>query len=156
MRVCIVNYAYDPAAGDPAALLDRYPSLTGWSEALLAASVATVTVVQRFSTTAHLVRSRSGTAPYEPGARLGMRAPMSYTSTAFTFQPRSARYVECCLGVVPCWCRIMPAASRDPHAPERPGAWACEVPMASCSQHARWLTLGAVPASLRSGNRYMK
>ena len=94
MRVCIVNYAYDPEAGSPATLLDRYPSLTGWSEALLTAGAETVTVVQRFSTTAHLARAgvqyhfiadgappvlRSGAAPYEPGARPEMSAPTSYT-----------------------------------------------------------------------------
>lgn len=48
MRVVQVNLAWDARIGSPGELLDRYHTLTGWSEALAAAG-ALVHVVQRFS-----------------------------------------------------------------------------------------------------------
>jgi glycosyltransferase involved in cell wall biosynthesis len=50
MRVVQVNYVYDPAFRSPDELLDRYFTLTGWSDALRAAGAGSmdVRVVQRF------------------------------------------------------------------------------------------------------------
>jgi glycosyltransferase involved in cell wall biosynthesis len=47
MRVVQVNYAFDPGIKDPLELLQRYVTLTGWSDAVAAAGVD-VHVVQRF------------------------------------------------------------------------------------------------------------
>ncbi len=47
MRVVQINYAFDPGVREPVRLLERYITLTGWSEALLGAGVD-VQVVQRF------------------------------------------------------------------------------------------------------------
>ncbi len=47
MRVVHVNYAFDPGIREPGALLQRYATLTGWSDALAGAGVD-VCVVQRF------------------------------------------------------------------------------------------------------------
>ena len=57
MRIVQVNFAFDPGVASPDALLDRYGTLTGWSDALVAAG-AQVRVVQRFSSDD--VRSRGG------------------------------------------------------------------------------------------------
>lgn len=57
MRVVLINYAYDPDVTDPDALLDRYTTLTGWSDALVAAGAASVMVVQRFWRDAELERA---------------------------------------------------------------------------------------------------
>jgi len=48
MRVVQVNYVADAAIPSPDALLDRYFTLTGWSEAIRAAGTVDVRVVQRF------------------------------------------------------------------------------------------------------------
>jgi glycosyltransferase involved in cell wall biosynthesis len=56
VNVVQVNYAYAGHIGDPAALLDAYDTLTGWSEALAGAG-ATVTVVQAFHCDAALSRN---------------------------------------------------------------------------------------------------
>ena len=55
MRVVQVNLVYDDRLTDPDALLDHYWTLTGWSDAL-AASGASVSVVQRFSRDARVTR----------------------------------------------------------------------------------------------------
>ena len=47
MRVAQINYAFDPGVREPVRLLERYVTLTGWSEALLATGID-VRVVQRF------------------------------------------------------------------------------------------------------------
>ena len=52
-----VNYAFDKGLTDPDQLLDRYFTLTGWSEALRRAGAAPVAVVQRFHRDAHVVRN---------------------------------------------------------------------------------------------------
>ena len=52
-----VNYAFDKGLTDPDELLDRYFTLTGWSDSLLRAGAASVTVVQRFSRDARVVRN---------------------------------------------------------------------------------------------------
>jgi glycosyltransferase involved in cell wall biosynthesis len=52
-----VNYAFDKGLTDPDALLDRYFTLTGWSEALAGAGAGTVTVVQRFHRNAEIRRN---------------------------------------------------------------------------------------------------
>ena len=57
MHVVQVSYAYDASITDPDALLDRYVTLTGWSEALLSAGVRRVTVVQQFSRDATIARN---------------------------------------------------------------------------------------------------
>jgi glycosyltransferase involved in cell wall biosynthesis len=53
--VAVVACAYAPEVDDPEALLDRYATLNGWSDALAAAG-ATVRVVQRFRRAAVLRR----------------------------------------------------------------------------------------------------
>lgn len=52
-----VNYACDKALVDPDALLDRYFTLTGWSDALAAAGAGRVAVVQRFHRDARITRN---------------------------------------------------------------------------------------------------
>ena len=48
LSVVQVNYAYDKALTDPDALLNRYFTLTGWSDALVGAGAGPVAVVQQF------------------------------------------------------------------------------------------------------------
>ena len=55
MRITLVNHAYADDVIDPDALLERYSTLTGWSEAVAGAG-ATVSVAQRFHRDARLVR----------------------------------------------------------------------------------------------------
>jgi glycosyltransferase involved in cell wall biosynthesis len=55
VRIVQANAVYDPAAKTPDELLDRYRTLTEWSRAV-AATGATVSVVQRFRTAARLER----------------------------------------------------------------------------------------------------
>ena len=55
MRIVQANAVYDPAAKTPAALLDLYYTLTGWSAAVARAG-AEVSVVQRFHSAATLER----------------------------------------------------------------------------------------------------
>ncbi|MBI3490481.1 MAG: glycosyltransferase family 4 protein [Acidobacteria bacterium] len=57
MKVVQVNCVFDRRLTDPEALLERYTTLTGWSEALLAAGADHVAVVQRFSRGARLTRN---------------------------------------------------------------------------------------------------
>jgi glycosyltransferase involved in cell wall biosynthesis len=57
LSVVQVNYAFDNGLADPEQLLDRYRTLTGWSEALLRAGAARVAVVQHFSRDAQLTRN---------------------------------------------------------------------------------------------------
>jgi glycosyltransferase involved in cell wall biosynthesis len=52
-----VNYAFDKGLTDPEPLLDRYFTLTGWSDALRRAGAGPVAVVQRFHRDAHVVRN---------------------------------------------------------------------------------------------------
>ena len=56
VSVVQVNYAFDKELTDPDALLDRYFTLTGWSDALLRAGAGAVTVVQRFQRDARVTR----------------------------------------------------------------------------------------------------
>jgi glycosyltransferase involved in cell wall biosynthesis len=56
MRITLVNYAYADDVSDPAALLERYSTLTGWSEAVAAAG-SSVSVVQRFCRDQRLARN---------------------------------------------------------------------------------------------------
>jgi glycosyltransferase involved in cell wall biosynthesis len=57
LSVVQVNCAFDKGLADPDALLDRYATLTGWSDALAAAGAARVTVVQRFHRRAKVTRN---------------------------------------------------------------------------------------------------
>ena len=57
VSVVQVNYAYDKALADPDALLDRYFTLTGWSDALVDAGAGRVAVVQRFHRDARVTRN---------------------------------------------------------------------------------------------------
>ena len=57
LSIVQVNYVFDKELKDPVDLLDRYPTLTGWSEALLAAGAGAVTVVQRFHRDARITRN---------------------------------------------------------------------------------------------------
>jgi glycosyltransferase involved in cell wall biosynthesis len=70
LSVVQVNYAFDPALTDPDALLERYTTLTGWSEAVAAAGAAPVCVVQRFHRDADLCRN--GLCYRFRGSRLAM------------------------------------------------------------------------------------
>ncbi len=56
MHVLQLNYAFDPALQDPDALLDAYHTLTGWSDAVLAAGADRVTVVQHWCRTTRVER----------------------------------------------------------------------------------------------------
>ena len=58
MIVLQANFAVDSAFTDPDELLDRYSTLTGWSEALLEAGAARVIVEQRFHAHAIITRKR--------------------------------------------------------------------------------------------------
>src|SRR3954462_7619020 len=72
MRIVQVNYVYDADLAEPDALLARYATLTGWSEALAAVGDdPQVTVVQRFHRDATLSRANIQyvfCADGEPGA----------------------------------------------------------------------------------------
>ena len=57
LSVVQVNYAYDKALTDPDALLARYFTLTGWSDALVRAGAGPVAVVQQFHREAQLERA---------------------------------------------------------------------------------------------------
>jgi glycosyltransferase involved in cell wall biosynthesis len=57
VSVVQVNYDYDKSLSDPDQLLDRYFTLTGWSEAVSRAGAAPVAVVQRFHRNARLSRN---------------------------------------------------------------------------------------------------
>jgi glycosyltransferase involved in cell wall biosynthesis len=57
LSVVQVNYAYDKALTDADALLARYFTLTGWSDALLRAGAGPVAVVQQFHRDAEVVRN---------------------------------------------------------------------------------------------------
>ncbi len=57
VSVVQVNYACDKTLTEPDALLDRYTTLTGWGEALLAAGAGRSAVVQRFHRDARLTRN---------------------------------------------------------------------------------------------------
>jgi glycosyltransferase involved in cell wall biosynthesis len=56
MRVVVINADWDRTVHDPESWLARAGTLTGWSEALLAAGAARVVVVQRFARDRRLVR----------------------------------------------------------------------------------------------------
>ena len=51
-----VNYVFDETLADPDALLARYTTLSGWSDALLAAGARRAAVVQRFRRDARVTR----------------------------------------------------------------------------------------------------
>jgi glycosyltransferase involved in cell wall biosynthesis len=55
MRIALINYVYEPGI-DADTLLERYASLTGWAESLLAAGAEAVTVAQRFGRDADVER----------------------------------------------------------------------------------------------------
>ena len=57
MHVVQVNYAYNAALTDPDELLEDCSTLTGWSDAVLSAGAARVSVVQRFSRDVRLERN---------------------------------------------------------------------------------------------------
>ena len=56
LSIVQVNYAFDETLADPDALLARYTTLTGWSDALLAAGARRASVVQRFHRDARVTR----------------------------------------------------------------------------------------------------
>jgi glycosyltransferase involved in cell wall biosynthesis len=70
MNVVQVNHAFDPAITSPQALLDRYHTLTGWSDAVRAAG-CTVSVVQAFSHDAVERRNEVNYVFCRSGARSG-------------------------------------------------------------------------------------
>ena len=57
MSVLQANFDFDRTLADPDALLDRYTTLTGWSEALLEAGADRVVVLQRFHRPAIVTRN---------------------------------------------------------------------------------------------------
>src|SRR5437879_2116963 len=57
VSVVQVNYGFDKDLADPDALLDRYTTLTSWSDALADAGAARVSVVQRFHRQAQVIRN---------------------------------------------------------------------------------------------------
>ncbi len=57
LNIVQVNYAFDTILRDPDELLDRYFTLTGWSEALGAAGARSIVVVQRFHRDARIIRN---------------------------------------------------------------------------------------------------
>jgi glycosyltransferase involved in cell wall biosynthesis len=57
LNIVQVNYALDKVLHDPDELLHRYFTLTGWSEALLAAGARSIVVVQRFHRDARITRN---------------------------------------------------------------------------------------------------
>src|SRR5437667_2278049 len=66
VSVVQVNYTFDKGLTDPDELLDRYFTLTGWSEALIGAGAGPVAVVQRFHRASRL--TRNGVAyVFQPG-----------------------------------------------------------------------------------------
>lgn len=56
MHIALVNCACDERLPTPEALLARYTTLTGWSEALVEAGAARVSVVQRFAVSARVTK----------------------------------------------------------------------------------------------------
>jgi glycosyltransferase involved in cell wall biosynthesis len=58
VSVAQVNYAFDKGLTDPDQLLDRYATLTGWSDALCRAGVGSAVVVQRFHRDLQLQRNQ--------------------------------------------------------------------------------------------------
>jgi glycosyltransferase involved in cell wall biosynthesis len=57
LSVVQVNYAFDRGLTDPDELLDRYFTLTGWSEALIRAGAGAVAAVQRFHRDVRVARN---------------------------------------------------------------------------------------------------
>ena len=57
MRILVFNHAYDACFTDPADLLNRYTTLTGWSDAVLDAGASAVTVVLLFAKDARIERN---------------------------------------------------------------------------------------------------
>jgi glycosyltransferase involved in cell wall biosynthesis len=57
VSVVQVNYAFDKQLSDPGQLLDRYFTVTGWSDALVRAGAGPVAVVQRFHRDARIARN---------------------------------------------------------------------------------------------------
>ena len=58
MHVAQLIYTHDRDLTDPDALLDRYSTLTGWSDALVGAGVERVTVMVAFSRDAVVQRGQ--------------------------------------------------------------------------------------------------
>jgi glycosyltransferase involved in cell wall biosynthesis len=56
VKIVQMNYAFDEGVTDPEALVEQYSTLTGWSQALLAAGAQRVAVVQRFHRDAAFTR----------------------------------------------------------------------------------------------------
>jgi glycosyltransferase involved in cell wall biosynthesis len=56
MRILLLNCSYDSDLRVPDDLLNRYTTLTGWSDALRAAGASRVSVLQRFGSNANVVR----------------------------------------------------------------------------------------------------
>ena len=85
LSVVQVNYAFDKGLTDPDALLDRYFTLTGWSDALVRAGAGPVAVVQRFHRDAEVARNGVDYVFRRDGDSGGGRraaGPTSRTSTA--------------------------------------------------------------------------
>jgi glycosyltransferase involved in cell wall biosynthesis len=57
VNVVQVNCVFDNGFADPEALLERYTTLTGWSDALVAAGAGPVSVVQRFHRSLQLTKN---------------------------------------------------------------------------------------------------
>ena len=92
MNVVQVNYAYAGQISDPAALLDAYETLTGWSEAVAAAG-ARVSVVQAFHCDATVSRNgidyvfRADCEPAADGERSRWRWPRALEAEVAAAEP---------------------------------------------------------------------
>lgn len=69
VNIVQINYAFDASLDDPGALLARYSTLTGWSEALAAAGAGRVTVVQRFHRNARVSQNGIEYTFFSDGAK---------------------------------------------------------------------------------------
>ena len=86
MHVAQIDYGLDEGFTDPEALLDRYSTLTGWSEAVAAAGADRVTVVHRFRRNATLTRNGidyifCGDEGIGPGRRWTRPGPLHHVLT---------------------------------------------------------------------------
>jgi glycosyltransferase involved in cell wall biosynthesis len=101
-----VNFAYDNGLTDPDALLDRYYTLTGWSDALLRAGAGRVAVVQRFGRDTRVTRNgvdyvfrRAGVAAAAAACRADIAHVNGLTFPVRTWRLRRALDPSCALVV---------------------------------------------------------
>jgi glycosyltransferase involved in cell wall biosynthesis len=167
VRVAFINYVWDSDLGTPEAALERYFSLTDWSEAVQNAGATVVSVFQRFRTDATLRRNGieyrfvAEDGPPSPSMWTG-GAPALHKAVASAgadlvhvngvFHPRRVRHLR---SIVPAAAALIvqdhggfepQAASRLKRAWLRRGLSAADALMVSSSgQIDHWRTSGIVP-----------